>query len=62
MTNFITHPFAKMNNRSIVKNHENPQTLGKFQDPSPPPPPLPPLPFHVDFIVARPLNEFAFDF
>ena len=39
MTNFITHPFAKMNNRSIVKNHENPQTLGKFQDPSPPPPP-----------------------
>ena len=47
MTNFITHPFAKMNNRSIVKNHENPQTLGKFQDPSPPPPPSPsstPLP------------------
>ena len=36
MTNFITHPFAKMNNRLIVKNHENPQTLGKFQDPSPP--------------------------
>ena len=58
MTNFITHPFAKMNNRSIVKNTRIRKHLANFKSP----PPLPPLPFHVDFIAARPLNEFAFDF